>query len=97
MELVSNERFTDATNAVLCVLKSEPDRVWEFEDVVRDVTHKDKSWATTSLTQLETTGWVEMRRGRKYTWRRYYRLTAAGRSTDMWFPDRDFPTASLAP
>ena len=94
---LTNKGLSDATNAVLCVLKSQPDRVWLLEDVEREITHKDKTWAATSLNTLTETGWLEMRRGKKYTWRRYYKLTEAGQKTDMWFPDRDFPTSTTAP
>ena len=93
--LTGNKNFGQSTNAVLCVLKSQPDRVWKLDEVIEEVTHGDVDWALNALTQLTTHGWLEMRHGLK-TLTEYYRLTEAGRRAGLWFPDRDFPTADTA-
>lgn len=92
MEPITNKRFAQPVNLVLCVLKTEPARVWSVEDVTREITHGDMDWAQHALGQLTATGWLEMRRG-KQTDRKYYRLTDAGARARMWFPDRNFPTS----
>ena len=81
---VSNRLFSDAINEVLFVLKSEPaDRVWQLEDVI-NVTDGDRDLAEDALAHLTSTGWLEMRPGRLYHFRKYYRLTAQGARARAW-------------